>query len=571
VIRREGFLTAARCVPIVRQTAEALSVAHEVGIVHRDIKPANIMLDTAGRAKVTDFGIAQMGTRTRLTRAGFLVGTPEYISPEQCRGEQLDGRSDIYSLGVTFYQMLSGTTPFEADTPAALVLQIIEGNFAPVQEVNPTVPMGVQTILSRMMDPDKNKRFQSAEDVVAAIRDVEAEPSRLVSATAIASRVTAPAEPTEVVGEGASPAQALEPTVVAPATAETAGATAAVKDTPAPPATEAESGLPPTVEESAGVPAGKSPPESVDQAPAAPAVEKAAPAPPAVPARSNRNLFIGIAVALVILIGAIAAWQFLGPGETEEAVDLTAAEEPTNETSQAGASAVSEQGEVAGSETGAEVDRAEATEGTGVQVDDTLDRAAQVEEPAAAGADPGAAEADENQQVEDPALAAQQQPAEPTGPPTTQPEADVAGTEQPPAIFAPPENSVVTTIDGEYEYIEAVIAWSEQVFGREGFLVIDWPSSPARAMSEAARFHIVLSARLQGASQLEYYGRTQTQYTVALTARAIDLGTGAIFAGPRTEMVRYTSVNAEQNLEEAATKLARDLSRELKDKAGLGR
>ena len=130
---------------------------------------------------------------------------------------------------------------------------------------------------------------------------------------------------------------------------------------------------------------------------------------------------------------------------------------------------------------------------------------------------------------------------------------------------------MVTTIEGDYEYLELVIAWTEQVLGREGFLVIDGPSSPARSMQEVARFHIVLSARLQGTDQLEYFGRVQTQYTVALTARAIFLGNGVVFAGPRTETVRYTSVNAEQNLEQATTKLARDLSRELKDKAGLGR
>ena len=555
VIRREGFLTAARSVPIVRQTAEALSVAHEAGIVHRDIKPANIMIDAAGRAKVADFGIAQMDTRTRLTNAGLLVGTPEYISPEQCRGEKLDGRSDIYSLGVTFYQMLGGTSPFEADTPAALVLQIIEGNFAPIQQVNPMVPPHVQRLLSRMMQPDQNKRFQSAEDLVAAIRDIEAVPSRLVPAPAMATAPAAPAEATEVAGEGAPPAQTAAPPVAALPAAEPVAATVVMNDAPAPPA------------------------------PAAPVAEKAPPVPSAAPARGNRNLVIGIAAVLIVAIGAIAAWQLLGRGGTEEAANPTAAEESASDPSQADAGVVAEQGKAAAGETGAEVGGEEATEGAEPPGADTPDPAArieepaaaaanpaaQVQEPAAAAADPGTAGTGETPQTESPAPVVRQPPAEPTAPSATQREAAEAETERAPAFIPPPVNSVVTTIEGDYEYLESVIAWTEQVFGREGFLVIDGPSSPARSMQEVARFHIVLSARLQGTDQLEYFGRVQTQYTVALTARAIFLGNGAVFAGPRTETVRYTSVNAEQNLQEATTKLARDLSRELRDKAGLGR
>ncbi len=98
IIEGEGFLTAARAVPILEQACEALAVAHDAGIVHRDIKPANIMIDEVGRVKVADFGIAQMVTEDRLTQSGMMIGTPEYISPEQCHGEKLDGRSDIYTL-----------------------------------------------------------------------------------------------------------------------------------------------------------------------------------------------------------------------------------------------------------------------------------------------------------------------------------------------------------------------------------------------------------------------------------------------------------------------------------------
>lgn len=139
VIETEGFLTARRAVPILRQAAEALAAAHEAGIVHRDIKPSNILLDSAGRVKVTDFGIAQVATESRLTQTGMLLGTPGYISPEQCLGEPLDARTDIYALGVTMYETLAGHMPFQADTPAALVLKIIDPDPQPLGVANPTV------------------------------------------------------------------------------------------------------------------------------------------------------------------------------------------------------------------------------------------------------------------------------------------------------------------------------------------------------------------------------------------------------------------------------------------------
>lgn len=579
VIRREGFLTAARAVPIIRQTAEALSVAHEAGIVHRDIKPANIMLDEVGRVKVADFGIAQMDTRTRLTRAGFLVGTPEYISPEQCRGEQLDGRSDIYSLGVTFYQTLSGTTPFEADTPAALVLQIIEGNFAPVQELNPTVPVDIQKLLAQMMHPDKNQRFQSAEDVVAVIQDIEDEPARMAPATAVASRAAAPADATEVAGEGGAatveptvampdetpPAPTAEPTVAAPpAEQPPAEATVAMSDTgPAEAAEPVEAPPPPTAPEEPAAVAEETPSAPAaapaEAEPPVPDEERPPAVPPPAPARGKRGLFIGVAAVVVIVIGAIGAWQLLGPSgsqELGEAVDDPSKRLMVDASSETAAevedpvAAEAEPGAVAG----ARPEEQAPTDATGPPV-------AQVQDPPAAETEAVAGAQPERQPMTEPATPAAAPPREAVEQPA----------EERIMVVVPPENSVVATIEGEYEYVETVIAYAEQVFGREGFLVIDWPSSPARAMEEAARFHIVMSARLQGTQELEYYGRTQTQYTVALSARAVDLSSGAVFAGPRTETVRYTSVNQEQNLREAATKLARDLCRELKDKAGLGR
>ncbi|MES1211626.1 MAG: serine/threonine-protein kinase, partial [Acidobacteriota bacterium] len=111
---------------IVRQVAEALDFAHRQGIVHRDIKPSNILLDRANRVKVADFGIAKVtGQSTELTVAGSVMGSPQYLSPEQIRGDELDGRTDMFSLGVVLYELLSGKRPFEGETITTLVYQIL--------------------------------------------------------------------------------------------------------------------------------------------------------------------------------------------------------------------------------------------------------------------------------------------------------------------------------------------------------------------------------------------------------------------------------------------------------------
>jgi serine/threonine-protein kinase len=172
----EGILTAARAIPIIRQVAEALGEAHKVGLVHRDIKPSNIMIDASGRAKVTDFGIAFVAeAKTKLTREGSIIGTPEYLSPEQCEGKPLDGRSDIYSLGVTLYEMLSGKTPYEADTPVSMLMKIVQGNFLPLDQVNPNVPLPVQKMVEKMMQTDTQKRYTNVDELLESLQEVEKE------------------------------------------------------------------------------------------------------------------------------------------------------------------------------------------------------------------------------------------------------------------------------------------------------------------------------------------------------------------------------------------------------------
>ncbi|MFL6261849.1 MAG: serine/threonine-protein kinase [Thermoanaerobaculia bacterium] len=160
---------------VVRQAAEALDYAHGQGIVHRDIKPSNILLDRAGRVKVTDFGIAKMaGQSTELTMAGSVMGSPQYLSPEQIRGEDLDGRSDIFSLGVVLYEMLSGRRPFEGDTITTLVYQILHKDPPPVSELR-AVPPRVEELLRGMLAKSRDERIPNAGEVARELAAIEAE------------------------------------------------------------------------------------------------------------------------------------------------------------------------------------------------------------------------------------------------------------------------------------------------------------------------------------------------------------------------------------------------------------
>ncbi|MCP5102953.1 MAG: serine/threonine protein kinase [bacterium] len=192
----EGTLEPGRAVAITRQVAEALGEAHKAGLVHRDIKPSNIMLDASGKAKVADFGIAfVIEAKTKLTQAGSIIGTPEYLSPEQCEGKPVDGRSDIYSLGVTLYEVLTGRTPYEADTPVSMLMKIVKGNFPPIGEVNPKVPQPVQKLVEKMMETDPQKRYADVNQLLAAIGEVEKSVTVPGIAHTVPEPVTSPIEP----------------------------------------------------------------------------------------------------------------------------------------------------------------------------------------------------------------------------------------------------------------------------------------------------------------------------------------------------------------------------------------
>ncbi len=177
-LARRGSPDLARVLDIARQVAAALNKAAEQGIVHRDIKPENIMLAASGEVKVADFGLARLygqETALNLTQAGITMGTPLYMSPEQIEGRPLDPRSDIYSLGVTCYQMLAGEPPFRGETVLSVALQHLSAEPRRLEHLRPDLPDGVSRVVHKMLAKDVKRRYANARELLHDLRSVSIE------------------------------------------------------------------------------------------------------------------------------------------------------------------------------------------------------------------------------------------------------------------------------------------------------------------------------------------------------------------------------------------------------------
>ncbi len=318
MIKSQGPMEPAAAARLILQAASGLGAAHGHGIIHRDIKPANLMVDERGLVKITDFGLALLAAgATRLTATGMFMGTPGYLSPEQCLDQEVDQRADIYSLGVTFYEMLTGVTPFKADSPLALLRQIIDVEPKDVGELRPEVPEALRTILRKMMAKNREERYPDCPPLVADLQ------SWLETTGGAATDLGAVVSAAAASGSRARP------------TASTIGpeASAASQDLNTDPTMRVES---------AQMAGGAAPPPPPPVAPVtAPVASAEGPDPEMVAtpvddsgsSHGGSKLALGLAIAAVIVVvflgvGGYAAWHFgaidavkglvAGPGEDTE-------------------------------------------------------------------------------------------------------------------------------------------------------------------------------------------------------------------------------------------------------------
>lgn len=181
IVRERGPLPPHIAVGLTEQILRALAYAHRRGIVHRDIKPQNVILDPEGEAKVADFGIARAGN-SQMTQTGSIVGTVQYLSPEQANGQPVDRRSDLYSTGVVLYELLTGRVPFDGEAPVSIALKHVNELPVPPGQLRPGIPPALEAVVLRSLEKDPNRRFQTAEEFIAALEQARSAPQRQVVA-----------------------------------------------------------------------------------------------------------------------------------------------------------------------------------------------------------------------------------------------------------------------------------------------------------------------------------------------------------------------------------------------------
>ena len=173
LIRQSGQLAVGTTINIAKQICDGLTEAHKLEVVHRDLKPSNIMIDKEGNVRIMDFGIARSLETKGITGAGVMIGTPEYMSPEQVEGKEVDQRSDIYSLGIILYEMVTGRVPFEGDTPFTIGMKHKGETPKNPKELNTQISDDLNNVILRCLEKDEENRFQSAGEVRSELESIE--------------------------------------------------------------------------------------------------------------------------------------------------------------------------------------------------------------------------------------------------------------------------------------------------------------------------------------------------------------------------------------------------------------
>jgi tetratricopeptide (TPR) repeat protein len=194
ILRRQGTVPVNEAMDIMRQMLSGLQAAHREGVIHRDLKPGNIMRDPQGRVVVMDFGLAHDMGGEGMTRTGTMLGTMEYMSPEQAQAMAVDARSDLFTAGLIGYEMLTGKMPYHADSAVASLLKRVQGRAAPPSDWNKTIPQPISELVSKCLEPEPGHRWQSAREVIDRIDEIDGRrpPSMIVSAPPVSIPQLAP-------------------------------------------------------------------------------------------------------------------------------------------------------------------------------------------------------------------------------------------------------------------------------------------------------------------------------------------------------------------------------------------
>ncbi|UCE18062.1 MAG: serine/threonine protein kinase [Gemmatimonadota bacterium] len=192
IIDRDGPLPPEIAATILRGTLKGLAHAHSKGVFHRDMKPANILVSTQGVVKITDFGLALITDYPSITAQDGVVGTPAYMSPEQASGDEIDGRSDIFSLGLTFFEMLAGRRAYEGDSFSACITQLLTEDPPKIRDIRKDVPLDVADVLEKMVTKSVSKRYQTCDEILEDIHRCSSLPEQLVGKEDLAAYISSP-------------------------------------------------------------------------------------------------------------------------------------------------------------------------------------------------------------------------------------------------------------------------------------------------------------------------------------------------------------------------------------------
>ena len=538
MIQIQGKVAPADAVRIILQAAAGLEEAHSHGVIHRDIKPANLMVTEKGLVKIADFGLALIGGATnRLTATGMLMGTPGYLSPEQCLDQSPDHRTDIYSLGVTLFEMVTGRMPFRADSPLALLKLIVEVEPPDVAELNPEIDDELRSTITRMLAKDRDERYSSCSEIIDDLQGwLQAHgepphPSTSAGATRGPSSVPPP-PPSTMTDEEIN----TQPTV-----AVDSGASAEPSAEPATPA--------------------DTPPATPDPTPPLPRATAPATQPPPTTNRKRSGLLVVAAIAVVVVAGAaLAAYLTVksglldgfvgdrapqvaelddGSAATPEATDETSPPSDRRaDTEPAGQVSVGQAPPTGGGD---------GTSGTGTG--------------SVAGASSGAKR---SAPVEPAAGAADAAPA--VVPPTPIPTPEPTGT----VVFAVGDPRLAVEaeeyVKGRLRQAGVEVVEVTGIPGFEAFAATDRRPDPASvrdALRPYARYLVPVRVDTLGEREVVFMGQRDYVQQGRISMNLIDLSTDSALGQRFTGKVEYTQINVDEVVAEALRRPSTDLLQQL--------